>query len=240
MAKKKLVQRMYAFSDNILTEIAGKIYRAASIDILKFNTYGVSDIDLENFKNQREAFRDDPGDIDAMSNWLITNEDKDILAENVLGKLRRIRTMVGNKWGDNDARYRGYRFENMSVISDEKLHRLARRAVKRATVQLLDLESEGLTQDIIDDLEDTNNTFDDSIDIKEEAEIDRDIATQTRVEAGNSLFKELMKLGKIGQNIFANSDALRTKLYTVYGPKNAKPKRKKKAEAEDGEEVAEK
>jgi len=228
MAQKKLVLRKYSFSDSVLADLAGKVYRAASVDVLKFNTYGVTDIDLANFKNQREAFRDDPGDIDAMYVWVTACEEKDTLAENVLDQLRRIRTMVGNKWGVKDARYRCYRFENMTLVSDEKLHRLARRAVRRATLQLPDLLSEGLTQAIIDDLAAINNEFDGAIDTKEEAEIDRDIATQARVEAGNSLYKELMRLCKIGQSIFVTTNALRTKLYTIYNPSNVKPKREKK------------
>ena len=236
MATKKLIKRKYHFSDTILTDLAGKVYRAALVDILKFNNYGVTDTDLENFKNQRDDFREDDGDVNSVGIWMTATEEKDALSEKLLDSIRTVRTMAGNKWGVSDAKYRCYGFENMTLIPDEKLHRLGKRVVKTATTQLADLSSEGLTIDIINDLAALNSDFDEAIDTKEQAEINRDIATQERIKAGNSLYKELMRLCKIGQDIFTSSNYVRAKIYTIYNRENVKVEKKKKKTEEDKQE----
>ncbi len=233
MTQKKTSKRNYAFSDTLLGSVAKKVVRSAAVDILKFNTYGVSAADLDNFKTKIDDFRFDEDDLDFKSIMLDATEDKDKLAEKLLEAIRTVRTMAGNKWGLRNAKYRCYRFENMSIIPHEKLYRLGKRVVKIATRQLSDLASEGLTMAIINNIASINSDFDESIDLKEEAEINRDIATQAREEAGNEIYKELMRLCKIGQDIFATTNFVRAKIYTIYYHENVKVKRKKKNSEEN-------
>jgi hypothetical protein len=228
MAKKQTLKRNYTFSDAKLCTVARQVAHSVEDNLAEFASYGVQDTDVENLRQQEDDFMNLPADIESMGAVVIATENKDALAEKVRMGIRTVRTIAGNKWGTKDARYRSYAFDGMSGLPDEKLHRLGKRVIKLATQQLPDLISEGLTAAFLTNLQNLNNDFDNAIDLQTEAIIERDILTQQRIEDGNRLFKEMMSLCKIGQDIFASTNFAKFKAFTIYHKSKGKPGRKKK------------
>jgi hypothetical protein len=231
MAQNNSLKRNYTFADTKLERMASLLAATVLDDIDKFANYGVTEAVVDSFKSLIENSKNTPTDIEFSCLEQSATEDKDNLAENLRAGIRTVRTIAANKWGIRDAKYRSYGFDGMSGLSDEKLHRLGKRTIKLASQQLADLASEGLTQAFIDNLQNTNNDFDESIDLQAEAEINRDIATQDRILAGNTLFKEVMRLSKIGQDIFASTNAVKYKFYLVYHKKKENSDEKKVSKA---------
>ncbi len=216
MTKKKESIRDYRFSDGILKQKADDIASSVTRDITQFNTRGVTADTVTAFETLAQEFDDLPTDEEAQGDVSDATEIKDAAAEALKVKIRTIRTMAQNKWGDGAAKYRSFGFEGMDDMNDSDLHRLGKRVGRRATANLAALESEGLTEDMITALGTANTTFDDAIDAMEDKVKDRDLSTQSRVDKGNACYKELVRLCNIGKDLWAARDEAKYNDYVIY------------------------
>ena len=140
---------------------------------------------------------------------------KDALAVDLKSKIRTIRNMAEIKWTNKSGKYRSYGFEDMDGLNDNNLVRLGRRVITVATDQQTELASEGFTVAMLTALTSTVDDFDDSVDNKISVEKERDVAQQSRVEAGNELYTFLDKYCSIGKSIWF-SDPAKYNDYVIY------------------------
>lgn len=211
----KALQRIYTFSDASLKQKSDSVAESMDRDASEFATRGITAGMIEDFADLSTDF----GNMDTDEMWIgsVTEatQAKDTLAETVKTKIRIIRNMAEIKWTTKNGKYRSYGFEDMNQLSDEKLVRLGRRVITVVTAQQADLASEGFTAGMLTELTEAVNDFDDSIDSKNSAEKERDVAQQTRVEAGNELYTFLDKYCSIGKSIWY-SDPAKYNDYVIY------------------------
>ena len=223
MTKKRESIRDYKFSDGKLKQLSDETANSVTRDITEFTVRGVTAATVTAFETNAEDFDNLPTDEEKQGEVSVAAEEKRGAADKLKVAIRTIRTMAQDKWGVTAAKYRTFGFEGMDEMTDNDLHRLGKRVVRRATIYLTELASEGLTAPMIANLVTYNTAFDDGIDAVIDAEKDRDIATQTRADKGNELYKELVRFCNIGKDIWASKDEAKYNDYVIYNTPGAAP-----------------
>ena len=211
----KPTNRIYKFSDADLKQKADSTGASMKRDEAEFKGRGVTDALTLAFIDSSTDF----GNMDSDEMWIgnvtTATQAKDALAESQKKKMRNIRNMAEIKFTVKSGSYRSYGFENMDELSDNKLVRLGRRVLTVATAQQADLAGQGLDAAALTGLATNVNALDAAVDTKHNAEKDRDVAQQNRVEAGNALYTLMDTYCSIGKTIWAD-DPARFNDYVIY------------------------
>lgn len=223
MSTKKPSVRDYKFSDGQIKQSADGIVVCVQRDAASFATRGVTAATVTTFSGTITSFDNVPTDEELLGPVIVATENKDIIAENLRVGVRTVRTMAENKYGANAALYRTFGFDGLSEVSDEQLYRVAKRVSRVATAQLAGLASEGLTAAFITNLTGMATSFDTAIDVQEDAINARDLKTQERIDKGNLVYKEMVRLCNIGKDLFSTTDEAKYNDYVIYNTPSAKP-----------------
>ena len=223
MEKKKILVRDYIFSDGFLKQKADDIVGSIQRDSTEFATRGVTATTMTAFQNSISSFDNTQTDKELQGAVSVTTDAKNALASNLKTAVSTVRTMAENKLGVTNGLYRSFGFEGMDEMPDEQLYRLGKRVAREATAQLANLASEGLTAAIITNLTSVNTSFDTAIDTQESAVKNRDIKTQERIEKGNVVYKEMVRLCNTGKNIWATVDEAKYNDYVIYNTPSGGP-----------------
>lgn len=223
MTKIKVSIRDYRFSDGKLKQEGDKVSTSVTRDIIEFNARGVTDTTVTDFITMIEDFDNLPTDVELQGDVMVATEKKDNGREVLSVAIKTIRTMAENTWGAKAPKLRIYGVEGMDDMTDNDLHRCGKRVIRVATAQLADLAAEGLTIGIITDLSTKNLDFDERIDFQQDRIQVRDIATQTRIDSGNVVYKEMMRLCNIGKDIWASVNEAKYNDYVIYNTPGGLP-----------------
>lgn len=203
-------------SDADLAQLGDKAVDLIERDAAELLAYGIDNEDSSFIAEQTQLFKDFPTDEELEGEVSTKTELKDAAADEVKVAVRSIMVRAKNKYGDQSGKYRKFGTKGMDDLDDNNLHRLGKRVVRVATEFLEELEEEGLTQDIIDDLAAKNALFDDGIDDKDEAVRERDISTEDRIELGNLLYEKIVKVFDSGKDYWVNKDEAKYNDYVIY------------------------
>lgn len=221
--KKPDSVRDYHLSDAELKQNCDLTAKSIFRDMVKFATRGVTAATTTSLTNLSALFGDLPTDEELKADQAQSTLEKDTAAENLRVAIRSLRTMASNKYGQGAPKYDKYGFEGMDKMTDNELYRSGKRSVRVATTDLSNLASEGLSTAFISNLNGLVAIFDNAIDAKDDAVNLRDIKAQERVESGNALYKELVRLSNIGKDLFASTDPARYNDYIIYDSPKSKP-----------------
>lgn len=105
-----------------------------------------------------------------------------------------------------------------------KLSYVARRVHRVASNLLTELESEGLTQEILDELTTRLETYEQALASQKDAIADRDIATENRVEKANEIYDLLVKYCNTGKQIWEDTNQAKYNDYIIYDTPTGNPK----------------
>ena len=216
MKQKKNSVREYKFSDGMLVQKADSVAQNVLRDILLFAIRGVTNAVVTAFKAMIKEFDDIPTDEELLGDLSVATEKKDQAAELLKNAIRTIRTMADNKWGTHSAYYRSFAFEGLDALPDDQLHRMAKRVIRVANKQLDNLAPEGLTAAFITSIETLDTSFDNDMDLQIDAVNERDIKTQERIDKGNIVYKEMVRLCNTGKDLFAATDEAKHNDYIIY------------------------
>jgi hypothetical protein len=212
------IERNYKCSDGMLKQKADHLHNLVLRDKDPFLTRAVTDTTRSNLLTIINDFNVVPRDVYSRGMLRDATQVKNASRALVVKGCGTIRTMALNKWGENDPKYTIYGFEGMSELTDSNLVELAKNVVYVGTKQLLmtnGLDTEGLTQAILDNLTAKHTDFDKNIDSVRMAETDRNLLTQERVNKGNIVFKEYVRLCNIGKELFQDTDPARYNDYLI-------------------------
>jgi len=221
--KKQPAVRNYKFSDAFLKQRCDDCSIAVTRDQTEFTPRGITAANNTAFLAQSVAFGEIPDDEELQGDVGTATENKDEAAELLRLKIRSVRTMAENKWGEGSARFRTYDFKDMARLPDDDLVKLGKRVSRVGNKQLVDLASEGLDAGFLTALDGLVADFDKKIDLVKSAEEDRDIATEDRIEAGNALYKVLVRFCNTGKDIWINRDEAKYNDYVIYDTPSGGP-----------------
>lgn len=218
--KKKEVFRNYHFPDAELVTISEAKIGFMERDHVQFSDYGISPALVLALKTKVTDFSNFSTDIESLSDQTEATTAKDAKSAELKQEITSLMSRVEAKYTVKSAKYRKFGASDISQQSDAKLLITAKRVVRVATPLLADLATSGVTAAMLTTITAHTNSFETLLIDKEIKVADRDIQQEDRVEAGNSVYADLMKYVGIGQAIWAATDVAKYNDYIVYNTVN--------------------
>ena len=209
-------RRLYMMSDSELIAFANGLCLNITRDIIQFTTRGVLAADVVSLTALINAFEIFPNDSYYQANVSIAVEKKDNDRLDLTVKVRDVTQCAIIKWGENSPKYKKFGVRNISKLKDNEFFTTCRQVVLTATEYLDDLDDVGLTQDMIDAVEDGADTFETDIEAINTAITQRDIKTVERITKGNEIYNYVTKYCKIGKIIWDDIDEAKYNDYLIY------------------------
>jgi len=214
-AKKLLLGRDYDFTDALLQRLAGYTALLITRDLPSLASRGVTAATVEHLEELRNAVINLPTDGEARAMVSDAVEDKDAARGAALVEARRLRTAAQNTFGENSGKYNLFRFERMDKLRDDALPR-ALRAMHRTGVELQpQLAAEGIDAPFLAAFAQAIALVDARLEEVTIAEQQRDKLTDERIDRGNILYKEIVRLCNIGKDVFATISAATYNCYVI-------------------------
>ena len=220
--KKDESLRQYGFSDGTLKQYTDQAVLFATRDSAEFGLRGYSATRLAAIQQSSNDFGNVTSDEEMLALQMMCTETKDQKRDVLEEQLRTILSMATNAFGAKGIQLRRFGDANLSKQTDNDLIRTARVCIKTATEYAVELSAEGLTPAFITAATAQVQSFDDAIDAQQLAISDREIVKETRIEAGNTLYNELLKLTNTGKSIFRTTNEAKYNDYIIYDSTGAK------------------
>ncbi len=209
-------KRVYGLSDGDLSMFVSNLVTFMNRDIDEFSNFSIDSDDINDLNERGNEFDEFPTDEELLADVGIATENKNESANHLRNSIRSIAVRAENKWSANSARYRKFGIMGMNKFNDRDLLVCGKRVHRVALGYLLDLESEGLTQQILDDLESVINNFEENLNLTEDAISERDIKTEERINKGNELYTYVVKYCNIGKQIWSCVSPAKYNDYLIY------------------------
>ncbi|SER06978.1 hypothetical protein [Neolewinella agarilytica] len=222
--KKQKVNRKYNFPDADLYQMCMDAIRMARRDLKSFKTYGYDGHRLKGFHNRCQKFVDVPDDDELLGDQMIVTDKKYEASEKVKHAIRSIMTRVRVKFSNRTGRYRKFGTAKIGDMTDAQLLFCGRRVIRVARAQWNFLEETGLNESHLKKLADACQKFETAMNIQQDKVADRDIAVESRIDIGNLLYEEVIKVCEIGKDIWAESDRAKYEAYCIYESNNEQKK----------------
>jgi hypothetical protein len=215
--KKQIAVREYNFSDAELVTTSNGIVLTARRDATEFGKRNYTETkDFAPTSAQIDAFQAIPTDIEMQGLEEDATIAKDAAKDVVKSQIKRIMSSASNIWGIRSSKYKRFGTKNLDNLSDAFILRCATRVARTATQLLTELAAEGVTTAIISALKDATLDFDNKIDLMLDAKHDRNEMGETRVNAGNALYRKIVKIANVGKNIWAETSEAKYNDYIIY------------------------
>jgi len=224
--KKQSTNRMYNYPDSELYVQCIEHINYAKRDIKGFETYSFSQSRLAKFETACNAFAELPTDDELVGVQMQMTEKKAEAADKLKIAIRSVMTRVAMKYHNKSGRYRRFGTRKMGDMNDPQLLFCARRVMRVGQQMLPFLDEVGLTQAILDKVNEAMVNFENAIHIQKDKVSDRDIMVEKRTDLGNELYEELIVLCNIGKDIWIDKDTVKYEQYVIY-ESNADQKRLK-------------
>ncbi|MEO0687434.1 MAG: hypothetical protein AAFY76_20885, partial [Cyanobacteria bacterium J06649_11] len=112
--------------------------------------------------------------------------------------------------------------------TDAQLLFCGRRVIRVARAQLDFLAETGLNENVLKKVADACRVFETAMNVQHDKIAERDINVESRVDLGNILYDEFIRVCEIGKDIWAETDKAKYDNYTIYESNNEQKKMKKK------------
>ncbi len=227
MAKKREIVRYYRFTDAKLIQVADGVILLIERDSEQMNDRGVDDERKAALIELRNEFSDTLPDEYYLGQQGIMTEAKEAARARLITLLRSVFAAAENVYGARTVQYKQMGDARLTKLSDDALVRNARHTAQMALQRLDDLGSEGVTEAKIAEITALNQAFDQAVDNLKTAERDREIASQERVEKGNALYAEMVKICNTGKDIWYETNEAKYNDYILYNTPSGKPEDEK-------------
>jgi hypothetical protein len=213
--------------ENFLTFVRSKLGYVRR-DKVEFEKFGITEDDVADTDAMALEWEQIKSDEELLGDHVQATQDKDALAEEVREAIRPIMTRAANKFGADSGKYRKFGVWDLSHLEGGGLIYTANRVVRVAKSFLTVLESTGLTQAMIDNLLAKISSYSLKLGVQDDAESDRDIATEERAEKANAIYLRVAQYCKTGQDIWVGRSEAKYNDYVIYdtpsGGKEEPPK----------------
>ncbi|MCX6154513.1 MAG: hypothetical protein NT007_10165 [Candidatus Kapabacteria bacterium] len=216
------VQRIYNISDPELIGFSQHVSDCISRDITDFELYNVTSLAVSNLQSICDAFKIFPTDDYVYQEYLSANETKDALIEAMKEIIRKMALRVEMKWSKNSPKYRSIGISDVYNCPDEAFIMRARLILEFMIENKTELISEGLTDEMLDQMEEKLQELIDAKYLQKEKFTNRAEKTIERVEKGNELYGIVSKYCEIGKQIWERVNPAKYKDYVIYGASNKK------------------
>lgn len=218
--------REYRFPDAELYRMAKGYISCAERDQEQFTPRGYPAERLQALMQNCMDFMDIRQDEELLGDVMIATYNRDTVAEELRVHLRSVRAMALNALGQQRAAYRAFGFTGMDGLNAEALWFRGRRVVREATANMDALAPEGLTEARLEAINQTLERLLQAITACEEADAGRDKVTEQRVDAGNALYREIVRLCNTGKDLWISTNEALYNDYIIYNTPAGKKEEK--------------
>ncbi len=214
--KKKETIRTYNFTDAHLITEANRVLDCIDRDMIEFTTRGWNSVEQQTWNQLTDDFDTMPTDDELEGIKMEKTATKDEKRSAVEDHCRNIMNMVMKKYRTNLPRIKRFGEQAFSQMTDEQMLRSAKHIFRTATTFLSDLQTEGLTNIILDAFKQAYIDFDEAISDQKEAISDRDVATEERIAKGNALYEFVAIWASVGKTLFYTISEAKYNDYILY------------------------
>lgn len=183
--------RAYKFSDSRLVQVCTEIIAFARRDATELATVGITATWVNDLETAKNTFALLPTDEVELGEQEAATEEKDEDAEAVREVLRDLRTAAHRAFGVHSGNYKKFGLKDLDDFTDDKLVSKAQINQGVATTHAAELAAKGFDASAIASLGTLAAALVDSMTNKALEVGSRDTAQETRVVAGNALYKML-------------------------------------------------
>ncbi len=214
--RKTVIRPKFRMAFSKLEQLGDKAVLLITRDLVPLTTFGITAATQAAIEAATLELKNFPTDEELKADVGHAVELRNQSAEASKVMIREIIARVINKFGDQSSEYRSFGTKGMDDMTLEDLNRCGRRVVRQSTHFLVELGPLGLTQQIIDDLDDMVTDLDDKIDKKVDADMKRNGATSKRVGLGNTLYDIITRVFETGKVYWVSRNEAMFNDYVIY------------------------
>lgn len=219
--KMKAVRKTFSLTYAELALFVSQTVANMTRDTAQFAVRGVTAATITAFEALGNAFEVFPPDEFYVGEIKDLTDQKNVLRETVTGEIQLISGFFLQQYGAESGKYSSLRIKGLQRMSEAEFLLTSRNVVEMATDNLSALTAIGLTQAMIDSLEDNAQLFEDKlIELNSKKEV-RDDKARERVVLSNQLYNLLSLYCKIGKLIWKNVNEAKYNDYVIYPTVNS-------------------
>ena len=211
-----LNKRNYNMTDAELCMFTSNLCNTMTRDLTDLADFGITAPKIAALKALGDAFEILPSDEVLVAYVIAATETKSAKAELVKEAIRNMVTRCQIKWGADSWQEKSLGVKGMNSYTDDSLLMAGRRVHTQMTAFLPDLADTGLTQAMLDDMEDLNDEFEVAKNSQNTKVSERDSSTEERIIKGNEIYSLDAIYCEIGKRVYAKSDPAKYNDYIIY------------------------
>lgn len=204
-------------SDSQLVGTCQTLLVGAKRDASEIADFGWSLLRIEALAQARISFSDMPSDMELSGTMMIATVAKNKLRKQATDHcMVQIMLRVEQHFGSDSLNFKRFQAADLHSESDAGFWLVLKRIHRQASNLLATLAPQGLQQVHLETLATLTTDFNDALEAQEVAIDNRNSAVQDRIEAGNALYAEMVKLADLGKRLWLNVDESRYNEYVLY------------------------
>ena len=185
-------------------------------DTLRFADYGIDALEIAAFRTDIDEIELLPQDDEMRILVTVAAEAKNIIRVDLEAMLRAIEQRARLAFGKDVGKLQLFRIVGLTKESDGGLLLLSRRIKRYCDLDLAALTPYGMTQLMIDELQDKIDEFELAMDNVVGAQANRDAATNNRNAKSNALYAKLQRYCSTGKAIWFSENEAYYNDYVLY------------------------
>lgn len=214
--KTNIARRIYNLTDAELMQKVDGLILLLNRDLSELSAYGLSQPDLLKFQQDNEAFKGIKADHVLRAEGATATGNKNMSADELRVIIRAIRVRVMALKESFPGLYDEFSLGILNNISSNELYRIGRNVLNKLTQYKEQLASTGIDDAFISQFETKLKTLDDQLDVQFQTEFSRNLATEIRCSAGNSLYKRLANWSAYGKDMWYSRNEAKYNDYVIY------------------------
>ncbi|MFA8435452.1 MAG: hypothetical protein ACEPOZ_13110 [Marinifilaceae bacterium] len=190
-------------------------------DMEYFNPLGYTEEFPQKIQSQTDSFKQILPDMFYEGQQMLKTEEKKGYREGLIAQISDLRFRAKLALGENDTRYRLFRFSSLSRMTDKDLVSYAKHVVQTATNLLPELSIRRVDQPMLDQILQHTSLLDTAIDIQAEFMALREQKQVERTAAANELYDRIAEACEVGKKIWENKNQAFYDDYVLYGSHKA-------------------
>ena len=204
--EKKAEVREFKFEDAVLEQLADFTYNNVERDLTELTDRGVTQTTLDNYEVLIDDFKEYPTDEEFVGRITLAVGVKNAAKDEALTLTRTLRTAVENTYVEQPDMISLFKFEGLNKLDEDQMPRAMRKFHRLGLEFQSQLNAEGITPIFLTNYRAAIDLLDEELDNVEKAEEIRDKSAQVRIQKGNKVYREVVRLTNIGKDYFFSRD----------------------------------
>jgi len=211
-----IIPRNYNMSDAELCMFTSNLCNTMTRDLTDLADFGITAPKIAALKALGDAFEILPTDEVLLAYVIAATETKTAKAELVKETIRNMVTRCQIKWGIDSWQEKSLGVKGMNKYTDDSILIAARRVHTQMTAFLPDLAGTGLTQAMLDDMDDLNEELEVAKNAQYTKVSLRENDAEDRVNKGNEIYSLVSIYCEIGKRVYVKTNPAKYNDYIIY------------------------